>query len=307
MQLTIGSRGSKLALWQAQWVRSRLLAAGHSVQIEVIRTSGDRLPASSLVGSGIKGLFIKEIEEALREGKIDIAVHSCKDLPTEQPPGLVVAAVPERGDARDVLISRDGRRYPELRAGSVVATGSPRRQAQLLDWRRDVKLVAIRGNVDTRLQKLDRGECDALVVAAAGICRLGLAERITSYFDPDELCPAVGQGALAIEIRQDDAAAERAVQPLDHETTHRAVRAERALLQELGGGCSVPVAAHAVAEGHSLHLRAMVASPDGRRLIRAAGNGPIGKPEELGRRLAAELLRQGARRILEEVASLHQA
>ncbi len=307
MQLTIGSRGSKLALWQAQWVRSRLLAAGHSVQIEVIRTSGDRLPASSLVGSGIKGLFIKEIEEALREGKIDIAVHSCKDLPTEQPPGLVVAAVPERGDARDVLISRDGRGYQELRAGSVVATGSPRRQAQLLDWRRDVKLVAIRGNVDTRLQKLDRGECDALVVAAAGMSRLGLAERITAYFDPDELCPAVGQGALAIEIRQDDAAAERAVQPLDHETTHRAVRAERALLRELGGGCSVPVAAHAVAEGHSLYLRAVVASPDGRRLIRTAGNGPIGKPEELGGRLAADLLRQGARRILEEVASLHQA
>ncbi len=298
MKIIIGSRGSQLALWQANWVKDRLMAAGHQVEVKAIKTTGDRLAHVPLTQSGTKGLFIKEIEEALAAGRIDLAVHSLKDLPTEQPGGLYVAAVPEREDARDVFISRNGQPFNLLPSGARVGTSSLRRLAQLRVLRRDLEGVPLRGNLDTRLKKLDGGECEALVLAAAGLERLGLSERITSTFALDEMCPAVGQGALAIEIRQGDERIECAVEPLDHVTTHRAVRAERATLRHLGGGCQVPIAAHAVAEGNDMRLLGVVASTDGDEVIRAAAVGPRDDPEGLGKKVAEDLLKQGARTIL---------
>lgn len=301
MRLIIGSRGSQLALWQANWIKDQLCRAGHDVDIRIIKTTGDKLLDAPLPQSGTKGLFIKEIEEALAAGSIDLAVHSLKDLPTDQPAGLVVAAVPEREDARDVLLTRDGKRFSELPSGARLGTSSLRRQSQLRRLRSDLELVPLRGNLDTRLRKLDRGDCDALVLAAAGVHRLGLRGRITAYFAPDEMCPAVGQGALAIEIRADALPVAEAVAFLDHESTHRAVSAERAMLRALGGGCQVPIAAHAVAEDGRLKLLGVVASPDGSQLIRAGAAGSASDPESLGARVADDLLRQGARRILELV------
>jgi hydroxymethylbilane synthase len=299
MKIIIGSRGSQLALWQSNWVKDRLAHAGLEVEIKVIKTTGDKLQNVPLAQSGTKGLFIKEIEEALADGTVDVAVHSMKDLPTDQPAGLVIAAVPEREDARDVLISSNGQRFVDLPAGARVGTSSARRQAQLRRLRGDLNLVPLRGNLDTRLKKLDRGDCDALVLAAAGVHRLGFQARITEYFSPDAMCPAVGQGALAIEIRQGDERTERAVRPLDHVPTHQAVRAERALLRYLGGGCQLPIAAHAVATGGQLNLVGMVASLDGSLVKRAAAAGTIEDPEGLGVTVATHLLQQGARAILE--------
>ncbi|HMD98069.1 MAG TPA: hydroxymethylbilane synthase [Terriglobia bacterium] len=307
MTIVIGTRGSKLALWQANWVRDQLVTAGAKVEIRIIRTTGDKLANVPLTQSGTKGLFIKEIEEALAEGIVDLAVHSLKDLPTEQPPGLTVAAVPPREDARDVLISRlgsrDGAGLMALPAGSKVGTSSLRRQSQSRALRRDVEVVPIRGNLDTRLRKLDAGEYDALVVAAAGIHRLGLRQRVTEYFAVDAMCPAVGQGALAIEVRKGDDRIERAVQPLDHWMTHQAVRAERAALRELGGGCQVPIAVHAQCEDDRLHLLGVVAAIDGRRIVRAANSGPASEPDRLGTEVARSLAEQGAREILTTVTS----
>jgi hydroxymethylbilane synthase len=299
MRLIIGSRGSQLALWQANWVKDQLSRQGHEVEIRIIKTTGDKMQNVALTQSGTKGLFIKEIEEALLEGSIDLAVHSMKDLPTDQPAGLAVAAVPEREDARDVFIGQSGKEFSALPPGSRVGTGSLRRQSQLRRLRADLEIVPMRGNLDTRLRKLDRGDCNALVLAAAGVHRLGLRERITSYFAPDEICPAVGQGALAIEIGDQDAEVGEAVKSLDHPATHRAVRAERAMLRRLGGGCQVPIAAHAVSENGQLKLLGVVANLDGSRLIRAAGAAPFDEPERLGAAVADDLLSQGAREILE--------
>jgi hydroxymethylbilane synthase len=301
MKLIIGSRGSQLALWQANWVKENLANAGAEVEIRVIKTTGDKLEHVPLCQSGIKGLFIKEIEEALVAGEVDLAVHSMKDLPTEQPAGLTVAAVPEREDARDVLIARDGEEFGQLRPGARVGTSSVRRQSQLRKLRSDLELVPMRGNLDTRLRKLKRGECDALVLAAAGVHRLGLRGRITDYFALDQMCPAVGQGALALEIRQSDERLERAVRLLDHMPSHQAVRAERALLRHLGGGCQVPIAAHATPEHERLNLLGVVASLDANTLIRATASGTIGNPEALGARMARDLLEQGARAILKSI------
>ena len=313
MRLTIGSRGSKLALWQAHWVRDQLTDSGCEVEIRVIKTTGDKLqsiapsepvPASIaqiVAQAGTKGLFIKEIEEALLAGEIDVAVHSLKDLPTEQPAGLVLGAVPPREDARDVFISQKGQPLESLQAGARLATSSLRRQTQLRALRPDLVYVAIRGNLDTRLRKLERGDCDALVLAAAGVHRLGLANQVTSYFRFDQMCPAVGQGALGIEIRTDDGRTCAAVAPLDHAATHHAVRAERAVLLRLGGGCQVPIAAHAIVEDGELRLRGLVANLDGSRLIRAQVRGPASDPEAVGAAVAEDLLRQGAREILDAI------
>jgi len=301
MKVIIGSRGSQLALWQANWVKDRLAAIGLEVEIRIIKTSGDKLQNLPLSQSGTKGLFVKEIEEALTAGEVDLAVHSMKDLPTEQPAGLVVAAVPQREDARDVLIARDGKQFTQLPAGARVGTSSVRRQAQLRKLRCDLELVPMRGNLDTRLRKLARGDCDALVLAAAGVHRLGLRGRITEYFTLDQMCPAVGQGALALEIRQTDKGLERAVKPLDHAPAHLAVRAERALLHHLGGGCQVPIAAHATPEDERLNLLAVVASLDASALVRARASGPIGDPEALGAKVARALLERGARTILKSI------
>ena len=323
MRIIIGTRGSKLALWQAGWVRDQLAACGHEVEIKVIKTTGDRLGNVPLTQSGTKGLFIKEIEEALAAKEIDLAVHSLKDLPTEQPPGLGVAAVPSRADARDVLISSGAKPLCALPSGSRVGTGSLRRQSQLRALRRDLEAVPVRGNVDTRLRKLERGEYDALVLAAAGLDRLGLSERVTQYFSVSEMCPAVGQGALAIETRTGDERIEQAVMPLDDPATRAAVRAERALLRCLGGGCQAPIAAHASRAGshacpersergavfvpwdlradEKLELLGVVAALDGSRVVRAAAAAPADDPEGLGAMVAQELLKQGAREILSSV------
>jgi len=313
MNIVIGSRGSQLALWQASWAKDQLSAAGHEIAIEIIRTTGDKLQsympeqplpgtiAQSVAEAGTKGLFIKEIEEALLAGKVDLAVHSLKDLPTNLPADLILAAVPPREDARDVFISTDGKTLEQLPAGARVGTSSPRRQTQLRHLRPDLELIAMRGNLDTRLRKLERGDCAALVLAAAGVHRLGLREHISGYFSFDQICPAVGQGALAIEICQGHAELARAVTPLDDPTTHLAVRAERAMLRYLGGGCQVPIAAHANFEDARLRLRGVVGSLDGSRLIRAAAAGSEKDPESLGAVVAEDLLKAGASEILKSI------
>ncbi len=298
-KIIIGSRGSKLALWQAEWVKSQLAAGGFRVEIQIIKTTGDKLVDVPLAQSGVKGLFIKEIEEAVLSGTVDLAVHSHKDLPNDQPEGLYVAAVPEREDARDVLVSVAGKKFADLPAGARVGTSSLRRQSQIAHLRPDLEIVPVRGNVDTRFRKLDRGEFDALILAAAGAHRLGLRERIAQYFRVDEVCPAVGQGALAIEIRRGDERLENAVAPLDHALTHQAIRAERATLRQLGGGCQLPIAAHALPEDECLRLHGVVASPDGKRLIRAAASGLMDDPESLGAAVAESLIKQGAHEILQ--------
>ena len=298
-QIIIGSRGSRLALWQAKWVKRQLDAAGFQVEIQVIKTTGDKLVDVPLNQSGVKGLFIKEIEEALLSGTVDLAVHSLKDLPNDQPEGLYVAAVPEREDARDVLISRAGKKFADLPTGARVGTSSLRRRSQIAQLRPDLEILPVRGNVDTRFRKLDRGDFDGLILAAAGAHRLGLQARIAQYFTVNEVCPAVGQGALAIEIRRGDARLERAVAPLDHVLTHQAARAERAVLRRLGGGCQLPIAAHALPEEDCLRLHGVVASPDGKRMIGAAASGSLDDPESLGASVADSLIKQGAHDILQ--------
>ncbi len=315
MRLTVGTRGSALALWQANWVRDRLVILRHAAEIQIIQTSGDEGLSQPAAGGasglpgGVKGLFIKELEEALLEKRVDVAVHSLKDLSMDQPPGLVIAAVSEREDPRDVLVCRDGVLLEQggfigLPAGARVATASVRRQAQLRHLRPDLQYAPIRGNVDTRLRKLDAGECDAVVLAAAGLVRLGLEARISWVFSPDQLCPAPGQGALGIETRADAAlgsgSVEHAVAPIEDRVTRRAIRAERTVVWCLDGNCSTPLGAYAEPAGDLLSLTAVVASPDGSRLIRASASGPQAKPEELGNRVAEDLLRQGAREILDD-------
>jgi hydroxymethylbilane synthase len=300
-KFVLGSRGSQLALWQAHWVKQQLEAAGHEVEVRIIKTTGDKLQTASLAASGAKGLFIKEIEEALLDRSIDLAVHSLKDLPTDQPAGLCVAAVPPREDARDVLISRQRVAWEALAPGATIGTSSLRRQSQLRRLRNDLQLLPVRGNLDTRLRKLEQGDWDAIILAAAGVHRLGWKERITAYFQPEELCPAVGQGALAIEIQESAERVRGAVLPLDHAPTHAAILAERAMLRRLGGGCQVPIAAHATQSGRGMHVVGVVASIDGSVVIRAAADGPSDHPEALGTRVAEDLLRQGAEEILENI------
>jgi hydroxymethylbilane synthase len=297
MKFVIGSRGSKLALWQTNWVKQQLESAGHEIEIRIIKTTGDRQEIS-LTQSGTKGLFIKEIEEALLAREVDLAVHSLKDLPTDQPDGLVVAAVPEREDPRDVFIAKGAASLQALPAGARIGTSSLRRRTQLRQLRQDLEAIPMRGNIDTRLKKLERGDCQALVLAAAGVRRLSFDSRITAYFSVEEICPAVGQGALAIEIRSDDAGTREAVAMLDHAPTHRAVHAERAALRGLGGGCQLPIAAYASRAEGGMRLLGVVANPEGTKVVRASAVGAANKPEELGARVAEELLKQGARELL---------
>ncbi len=297
-KLILGTRGSKLALWQANWVKSRLEELGRRVEIRVIKTSGDKLDDVSLANSGTKGLFIKEIEEGLVDGSLDLAVHSLKDVPSSLPPGLLIGAVPRREDPRDVLITRDGSALAQLPEGSRVATSSPRRVAQLRALRGDLDFVPIRGNLDTRIRKLDSGVCDGLVVAAAGVHRLELTSRIAAYFSIEQICPAVGQGALAVEIREQDEMGKQAVTPLEDAVTRRAVEAERAALGELGGGCQAPIAIHAFEENGKFVITGIVANPASGEVLRASLTGPGGEGRELGHRLARLLRDRGADRIL---------
>lgn len=302
--LSIGSRGSKLAMWQAGHVQ-RLLREriGADAEIVVIKTAGDRAANVPFGQVGAKGMFIKEIEDALLDGRIDLGVHSLKDVPSEMPAGLILAAFLEREDVRDVLVSRSGAKLSDFPRGARVGTSSLRRQAQLLHYRSDVVTRELRGNVDTRLAKLDRGDYDAVVLAKAGLDRLGLGHRITEVLPAEISLPAAGQGALTIEARADDANLIGQLKALDHAETRAAVEAERALLAALGGGCQIPIGAWARIDPESaardrLILDAAVLSPDGSDCLRKRATGRADAPEDLGRRLAAALLSDGADRIL---------
>ncbi len=291
--IVIGSRGSQLALWQARHIAACLQELGAETRIEIIRTTGDKITDVPLAQVGGKGLFTKEIEEALLAGTIDLAVHSLKDMPTALPDGLTLAAIPPREDPRDALI---GRPLAELGAGDKVGTSSLRRAAQLLGLGRGLVTQNLRGNVDTRLRKLDQGQYASIVLAAAGLRRLGWADRICELLDPAIMCPAVGQGALAIETRDDGGSTYRIASQLNDPATSAAVTAERSLLALLEGGCQVPIGAHARLEGSMLHLQAIVASPDGSRMVRDQATGT--DPVTLGRELGERLLAAGAREIL---------
>lgn len=301
----IGSRGSKLALWQAEWVKDQLAALRprSEVRIEIIKTTGDVLRDAPLAIIGGKGVFTKELEEALLDRRIDIAVHSLKDLPTVVPEGLAITAITEREDPRDALVLREGVRcagpsVKGLAAGAVVGTSSPRRLAQLKHLRQDVTVRELRGNVDTRLRKLDAGQYDAIILAAAGLRRLAQAHRISAAISIEEMLPAVGQGALGIETRDGDDETNALVALLDDAATRAACTAERALLRELGGGCQLPIAAHAVVLENSLRLDGLVAAPAGDTIIRAHAEGPTGDAAQLGRELARTLAGRGASSLL---------
>jgi hydroxymethylbilane synthase len=322
--LIIGTRGSALALWQAEHVAGRLAGAWPDlrVRLERIRTTGDKIVDVPLAAVGGKALFVKEIEEALLDGRVDVAVHSLKDLPAELPAGLILAATPEREDPSDVLISRAGAPLAGLRRGARVGTSSLRRQAQLLAHRPDLEIIGIRGNLDTRIRKLETEGLDAIVLARAGVKRLGLDRVITEVLPPDVLLPAVGQGVLGIETRDAScepgaaghqpgarragsdgpplpaAAAAEMVAVLDHRETHLAMRAERAFLRRLGGGCQVPIAALARLEQATIHLVGLVAGVDGRAVVRGEARGRDGDPDAVGIALAEDLLERGGRAIL---------
>jgi hydroxymethylbilane synthase len=295
-QLVIGSRGSKLALWQAEQARDRL--AGFDVRIEVIKTTGD-VKSDPLSVIGGKGVFTKELEDALLDGRIDIAVHSLKDLPTILPEGLSITAICEREDPRDALVLAAGSEFDatalgNLPRGAVVGTSSQRRLAQLRCWRDDLVIRDLRGNVDTRIRKLDEGQYDAVILASAGLVRLGLQDRISLRIPIEHMLPAVGQGAIAIETRTDDEFAVEATRRLDHRETRLACLAERAFLRGLGGGCQLPIAAHARLEGDLLKLDGLVARTDGSKKLQDSLSGSPNEVEDIGASLAARLIERGA-------------
>jgi hydroxymethylbilane synthase len=316
-------------VWQAEHVASRLRAAFPTIalRLERIRTMGDKILDVPLAQVGGKALFVKEIEEALLAGQVDLAVHSMKDVPTDLPPGLTIAAIPRREDAADVLISRRGARLADLPRGARVGTSSLRRQAQLLHIRPDLAIVSLRGNLDTRIRKLSDEGLDAIVLAAAGVARLGLAHVVTEVLPPEVLLPAIGQGALGIEVREPGtesrepraesregkgtsrelsaasrepraASVAELVGVLDDRETHVAVRAERAMLKRLGGGCQVPIAAWATVEADAILLRGLIAATDGVTVIRGEARGTVGEPETVGRDLAEDLLQRGGQAVL---------
>jgi hydroxymethylbilane synthase len=304
MNLRIGSRGSQLALWQANHIAGHLRAQGFTVAIEIIKTTGDRLQEVTFAQVGSKGMFTKEIEEALADRRVDLAVHSLKDLPTELPAGFALAATPPRVDPRDVFVSLKYAGPASLPAGAKVGTSSQRRRAQLKELRPDVQAVEFRGNVDTRLRKLSEGQVDAILLAAAGLDRLEKTEWIRQRLDPRDFCPAAGQGSLGIETRVDDAATIAALAFLDDPSTRYAVTAERAALAALGGGCQVPIGIHcraSLATGEtSWEIFGVVANPDTGRTIRASHSvpGTHSDPAALGRAMAEMLLSSGAGALL---------
>jgi hydroxymethylbilane synthase len=308
--IRIGSRGSQLALWQANYVLSELRAAGHAAEIEVIRTTGDRMQQPGFVPPPDvdgKGIFIKEIEEALAEGRIDLAVHSLKDLPTQISPRFTLAAIPRRADARDAWVCEPYWSLHTLPLGGKVGTTSPRRKAQLWALRPDIEFVDVRGNIDTRLSKLAGGACDALVLASAGLDRLGRTEWVHHRFSPDELCPAPGQGALAIETRSAahpidegrDRVVRQALSALDHLETRFCVEAERITLDALGGGCSLPIGAHCLPNYEKWRMFAQVVAPDGETMVQVDVEVPLSTDAEtLGRTVAEDLKSRGALNLL---------
>jgi hydroxymethylbilane synthase len=295
----IGSRGSALALWQANHIRGRLreLHCTDS-EIVIVRTTGDRFQNTAIPSLDGKGVFIKELEDALLDGLVDIAVHSMKDVPTATPHGLLIAAMPPRDEPWDCLVARGDATLDNLPAGARVATSSLRRQSQLRRLRPDLEVIEIRGNVDTRLHKLDEGQCDALILAKAGLDRLGLGNRASEVLSPEVMLPAVGQGALGIEARVDDAALLALLAPLEHSETRICVSAERALLASLEGGCQLPLGAWGRVIGGELHLDACVLSADGSEYLRQGARGPADAPEKLGLQLGLALRAAGAGHIL---------
>jgi hydroxymethylbilane synthase len=301
--VVLGTRASKLAVQQSEWVQRQLyaLAPDVTVTLQKIQTSGDKILDVPLAQIGGKGLFVKEIEEALLSGEIDLAVHSMKDVPTELPEGLAILCVPPREDPRDALISRDGRSFMDLPRGARIGTSSLRRQSQLLHARPDLTIAMLRGNLDTRIKKLRGGQFDAIVLAAAGLRRLDWAHEITEYLSPQISLPAIGQGALGIEGRKDDLFMRSLLSGLDHAESKTAVLAERALLHRLQGGCQVPIAAYATVAGKIVRLEGLVSSVDGKELFRDVAEGTIEEPESMGIQLAERLLAHGGDRILQAI------
>lgn len=301
--IKIGTRASKLALWQAEWVRSLILKIDPSLEVELvkIKTTGDKILDVPLAKVGGKGLFVKEIEEAMLRGEIDLAVHSMKDVPTELPEGLHLGAVLVREDPRDALISKGHVKLKDLPKGAKVGTSSLRRSCQLMSIRPDFKILSLRGNLDTRLRKLDDGEFDAIILAAAGVKRLGYTDRITETLEATVSLPAIAQGAVGIECRMDDKFMNDLIAPLKHPQTETCVRAERAALKRLEGGCQVPIAAHAVLEGDTIVMDGLVGSVSGEQIIKKHRTGPASDPEAIGIALAQDLLDSGAKAILDEV------
>jgi hydroxymethylbilane synthase len=292
--MRLGTRSSALALAQARAVADDLRRGGAEVELVPMKTEGDRLLGARLADVGGKGLFVREIEEALATGTIDLAVHSLKDLPADLPDGLELAAFPERNDPRDVLVTRTGGGLDALRPGALVGSASLRRRALVLSARPDVRVEPVRGNVDTRLRKLESGDWDAILLAAAGLARLGLRPAHVAFLSSDVFVPAVGQAIIGVEIRRDDRRARAAVECLDHRATHVCALAERAYLRRLGASCTTPMAAHAVLDGTRLRMAALVASEDGRKVLRAEAAGAAEDAETMGRGLAESLLAQGA-------------
>lgn len=312
-KIRIGTRGSQLALWQANWVKGKLSEWNPGIEIEIhkIKTTGDKILDVPLAKVGGKGLFVKEIEEALFDKKIDIAVHSMKDVPTDLPEGLCISAITEREDPRDALISKDGSKLKELKKGAKIGTSSLRRQVQLLNFRNDFEINQLRGNLNTRMKKLSAGDFDAIMLAAAGVKRMGWENKITEYLPYDIFLPAIGQGALGIEIRKSDKDIEKIIEKFNHRETSVCVRAERAFLKRLEGGCQVPIAAFGTIIPPSppfskggqggIKLEGLVGSIDGKILYRDSEEDKENNVEELGIRLAEKLLNMGADKILKEV------
>jgi hydroxymethylbilane synthase len=301
--LRIGTRGSALAVWQADWVKSRLLTLhpGCEVELVKIKTTGDKILDVPLAQVGGKGLFVKEIETALLEGHVDLAVHSMKDMPAEVPPGLCIGAIPKRENPLDVLVSRNGKTFEALPQGAKVGSSSLRRGAQVRHRRPDISICGLRGNLGTRIKKLETEELDAIILAAAGITRLGLAEHITEYMPESIMLPAVGQGALSIEVREGDPAVQSCMDPLDDWETRATVETERAFLARLEGGCQVPIAGRAKLKGDTIEFTGLISEVDGSVMLRETISGPVADRQELGEQLAERLLDRGGREILAQV------
>ena len=308
-RLIVGTRGSELALWQSKHIKSKLSSLYPRLQVElqIIKTLGDKILDSPLSRIGDKGLFTKEIERALADKSIDLAVHSLKDVPTHLPDGLTIGAITQREDVRDVFIAHPGKKHThfnKLPQNAQIATGSLRRRSQLLHARPDLRIIEIRGNLNTRMKKLEESDWDGMILAHAGVVRLGWEARITEILPFETMLPAVGQGALAIEIREDDTTTRQMIQALHHDATARSVLGERALLRFLEGGCQVPIGTYGRIEGGQFRLDAVIGSLDGRRVVRGEISGTPAQSEQLGEELAQQLLSRGGKEILEEIRSL---
>jgi len=304
-RLRIGSRGSQLALWQANHISALLREQGHEVELEIIKTTGDKILDVALSKVGTKGMFTKEIEEALLERRVDLAVHSLKDLPTALAPEFEIAAITKRENPRDAFLARHFNSIDDLPVRSRVGTSSLRRQAQIKALRPDLQVIPLRGNVDTRLRKLEEGHYDAIILASAGLNRLGLTQWIRAILPPEIMCPAAGQGALGIEIRAGDTETRAHLKFLDDPAARASTTCERALLNQLGGGCQVPIGAFAEVTNGVIHLHGLVARPDGSELLRESRDGS--DPEKLGVELGQTLLQSGGDRILRDVYAAAEA